>query len=113
MAETGLAAAATGALIMANTSKNAEQGYERGKTSKSATDHGKNEKHGDGGRGYSKSKSRVDELEKAKRNVSTKKERERIMGIFGAKSMSMKIMKLSIEPLFLIILYLWIAPVPA
>ncbi len=75
--ETGVVAAVGGTGLMMNAANNSAKGYERGNTKTDGIqDNGKNERHGDGGRTYSKTEKQRTELQKKINNASSKKERK-------------------------------------
>ena len=72
----GVAATMAGANLMMNAASNSSEGYDRGGTrADDAHFNGKNEKHGDGGRGFSKTEKQRSELLERIKNASSKKER--------------------------------------
>jgi RHS repeat-associated protein len=76
IAGAGVVSAGAGLMLMANTAKNKSEGYGRGRGKfDDSIDHGKNEKHGDGGRAFSKSEQQRKALQENIDNASSKKER--------------------------------------
>ena len=72
----GLTTLTTGLGLMLNAAKNDLEGYERGKEkSDGFQNNGKNERHGDGGRTFSKAEKQRSELQERIKNATSKKER--------------------------------------